>query len=181
MYYPFSPEDMSGMQGYQPPENNEAPPIGPYHYVPQGTGLNHLLTSSGTVPSGTVSGTTLSGSTVQHWLTTLENQSKKVTPVAHDSVDFWYVAQMAGDDYADDLVEHPEIPMMIPKKGKFLGIARTKEEMEKLASDWQTKQPSTSADNRYVHLVYKIRMRGIDQMIEALEFFHSKGMLEKQD
>ena len=181
MSQPLSPEELADLYEQYAPSNPGGPVLGSYHYVPTGIGLNHLLTSSGTVPRSTVSGTSLSGDTIQNWMTALESQSRNVTSSNQSSVDMWYVVQMPGGDYADNLYEHPEIPMMVPKKGRFIGIARTKDEMEKMTNDWDENQPNTSGKPRHVYLVYKIQIRGVKQMLETLEFFHSRGMLQRQE
>jgi hypothetical protein len=87
-------------------------------------------------------------------------------------VHFWLVVGLPGANYANHLDWHHDIPMLMPASGtgKFLGVAPTKADVDKMIED----------DPANVHLTFKVKIQGQTAWRDLIEFLARHDMLENE-
>lgn len=99
-----------------------------------------------------------------------QQYSSSVTGLANTN--FYLVLAFPQGDFADKIDVHPKHDMMVPASGivaPILGVFRD----ERVATS------KMDADTESVHLMYKLRINGGDDLRKFLEFMADNNMLDK--
>jgi hypothetical protein len=121
-------------------------------------------------------GMTISGSGMEDYAgyvnTYTQQMANTGTPVATGSpTHFYLVLAFPQGDFADKLDIHEEHDMLVPASGTIapiLGVFRD----EKIATS------KMDADTERVHLMYKLRIKGADDLKKFLDFMAENDMME---
>lgn len=120
-------------------------------------------------------GATVSGSGMENYagyVNTYQQLANAGAPSSTESSTYFYlVLAFPQGDFADKLDMHKEHDMLVPASGTvapILGVFRD----EKVAT---TKM---DADTKRVHLMYKLRIKGADDLKKFLNFMAKNNMIE---
>ncbi len=117
------------------------------------------------VPSGSVD---MAG--YEEWMYTQKEYS---THTGLPVTNFYLVLAFPQGDFADQIDMHPDLPMMVPASGivpPILGVF----------SNEQSATKAMDKDNKNVHLMYKLKLRGNAGIREFLEFMATHDMMDTQ-
>jgi hypothetical protein len=108
----------------------------------------------------------------ENWRELMSQYQQATNSSGLTRISFWLVVGLPGDSFSDKLEFHEEVPMLMPisGSGKFLGIAQSKAELDKMVT----------SDKDNVHLTYKVKLQGQKAWRDLLEFLATHDMLEKE-
>ncbi|MFW9998430.1 MAG: hypothetical protein ACFFD4_40725, partial [Candidatus Odinarchaeota archaeon] len=91
---------------------------------------------------------------------------------------FLVVIRVRAENYSEKLAYHETLPMWIPKEGEgeLAGIALNSDGVDKIISGLTDQ---STGENRYVYLVYVVKVQGQQAWRGLLEYLGSHNMLEK--
>ncbi len=106
------------------------------------------------------------------WQYMAQQYQKATNSAGARKVNFWMVISLPGDSYSETLGWHDDLPMLMPASGTgtFLGLARTKAELDKMILN----------DQENVHLTYKVKIQGRQSWRDLVEFLATHDMLEPE-
>lgn len=117
---------------------------------------------------------------VNNWMTAMQNYTNYMgASNSGRKTHFWIALKVMKNDYSERIMEHPEIPMMVPVSGTgdIACVAATKEQLDQMI----TPDPDNLRDTRrdYVYLIYKIKLQGEDSWRKFLEFCGKNNLIER--
>ncbi len=91
---------------------------------------------------------------------------------------FWVLLRLPADKFSEKVEFHETIPMWIPKEdeGEFAGLAMNSTEIDKVIESTLDEE---TGNNKYVYLVYAVKIQGAKSWRDLLEFLGEHAMLEK--
>lgn len=106
-----------------------------------------------------------------------ELQGKNENAPFEGSTVFWFVVQMDRADYSTQIetpqdVNFEDSTYLIAKKGRLIGVA---------ANSDQLREMTKNEEGKYVYLLYKIRVRGNNDLHRLLKVAYHMGMLESPE
>ena len=136
-------------------------PADAYQYIQMMTGMGIPL------PSGTVD-----MAEYEEWMHTQKEYSTRTGSAGLAATNFYLVLAFPQGDFADKIDMHPDLPMMVPASGTtppILGVF----------SDERAATVAMDKDDKNVHLMYKLKLRGNTGIREFLEFMATHDMMDK--
>ncbi len=87
-------------------------------------------------------------------------------------LNLWLVVRVDKEGFGDHIEMHEKLPMMIPKEGSgvLVGLARDHDELDAMLEQ---------DTDKFVYLVYKIKIQGQKAWRDLLEFMGEHNMLDR--
>lgn len=127
----------------------------------------------------TASGTAIDDDAYRTWIRDTYRRGQESGYVPQDEqvaplgvVGFWLVVRLLKENFSESIEPHEKLPMMVPVEGSgcLIGIAKSQDELDMICG---------FDPQKYVHLTYKVTLRGREDCRALLEFLGEHGMIEK--
>jgi hypothetical protein len=106
------------------------------------------------------------------------------------NVEMWLVVELPSDSFSDKIRYDEETDLLLASKGKFIGFARSREELEQMTTTEFTgaEDPDDELEEGktkevlpgHVYLTYRAQLRGTADLQTLLEFLLAEKMLQPQ-
>jgi hypothetical protein len=102
-------------------------------------------------------------------------------------VNLWLVVELPANDFSDKINYDEETDLLMASRGKFVGFARSKEELDQMTTTEFTgaEVPAEEGDAvvalpGHVYLTYRAQFRGTADLQTLLEFLLEENLLQPQ-
>jgi len=106
------------------------------------------------------------------------------------NVDLWLVVELPSDDFSDKIRYDEETDLLLASRGKFIGFARSREELDQMTTTEFTgaEEPDDVPEGGevkiarpgHVYLTYRAQLRGTADLQTLLEFLLAENLLQPQ-
>ncbi len=108
------------------------------------------------------------------WVETMSNYAAATNSQGLPTIGFWLIVRLEKEGFSEKIEFHEKLPMMmpIPGTGALIGIARDRDELDKILG----REPE-----KYVYLTYRIKLQGQNAWRTLLEFMGEHDMLDEDN
>lgn len=112
------------------------------------------------------------------WLTAMEEYAQESDGPAERAHRFWVLLRLEGEGFSEQIEYLESPPMWVPKKGagKLAGIAAEPGDVDKII---RSTLDASTGKNRYVYLVFAVKIQGQQAWQGLLEYLGAHNMLER--